>query len=89
MANFDEILPVLNLSGDTKDILVEQFAEISITLSGAQSEIRNLFVHPRNYKNMAHYEKAKEDMLRDLKILKDLEEKYMKMAIALDERHKQ
>ena len=26
-------LPVLNLSGDTKDILVEQFAEISITLS--------------------------------------------------------
>jgi len=78
------LTPVFNLSGNTKESLIEEFAEMYTIIEEAADKLKKHSPNARNYRDGEHFQAAKEEFLADYKALKDMAEKYMNIAISLD-----
>lgn len=79
------VKPTVNINGDTREELVRQFADASLTLGNAAEELRKAMPHGRNYpEGTESYRAARAAMAERLECLRAMQAELMAIAIVLD-----
>ena len=70
------VIPVVNLHGDKPNTLIDQYGEAVCAIDRAIKMASKAYPNARNYKDMAHYDKARKSHNEKMRILQDIRNEF-------------